>query len=485
MHTKITRYLLMAVVGLWWIVEGCTFQEVKTTHETGEDTIAVVIPPRVLQRAIDRGYLIACTDYNSINYFVYRGRPMGYQLELLQQFCAYAGLGLEMRLENDLERAFGLVEEGVVDVLAFDLTLTQKRRERLDFCEPHGQTRQVLVQRRPENWRDYKSWREMEETMVRTPLDLARKTVHVQAGSSFYQRLQSLMDEIGDSIFVVAEPGREMEELITAVADGTIDYTVADEHVALVNQKYYPLLDVETPVSFAQNVAWAVKPGADSLRLLVNSWWDGYKESFKARNIYNRYFVYPRVYYSRNEFHSLHGDLISAYDGILREESARIGWDWRLLASLVYQESAFNPEAVSWVGAFGLMQLMPETAALFGVDSLSTPVEQIRAGVNLLASLDDRFLEEIPAFEERIKFILASYNVGFAHVEDARRLAVKYHKNPDLWTDNVDYYVLNKSKPKYYLDTVVEYGYCRGSEPYNFVLEILERYNHYKNVITP
>ncbi len=82
-----------------------------------------------------------------------------------------------------------------------------------------------------------------------------------------------------------------------------------------------------------------------------------------------------------------------------------------------------------------------------------------------------------------MKFILASYNAGIAHVFDARRLAEKYEKNPNVWANNVDYYLLNKSKPKYYRDSVVKYGYCRGEESYNFVNEILERYEHYKNVL--
>jgi membrane-bound lytic murein transglycosylase F len=91
--------------------------------------------------------------------------------------------------------------------------------------------------------------------------------------------------------------------------------------------------------------------------------------------------------------------------------------------------------------------------------------------------------ETIDDPEERTKFILAAYNVGIAHIYDARRLAEKYGKNPDVWTDNVDYFILNKSNPKYYRDSVVRYGYARGQETYNFVIEILYRYEHYKKVL--
>jgi membrane-bound lytic murein transglycosylase F len=126
---------------------------------------------------------------------------------------------------------------------------------------------------------------------------------------------------------------------------------------------------------------------------------------------------------------------------------------------------------------------MPATAEIYGVDSTSPPRDQIEAGVRFIKSLDAQLPEEITDTTERVKFILASYNVGIAHIFDARRLADKHGKDPNTWTDHVDYYILNKSDPKYYRDSVVRYGYARGEETYNFVREILDRYEHYKNVI--
>jgi membrane-bound lytic murein transglycosylase F len=126
---------------------------------------------------------------------------------------------------------------------------------------------------------------------------------------------------------------------------------------------------------------------------------------------------------------------------------------------------------------------MPATAAIYGVDSTSSEREQIVAGVKFLKSLDSQLPEEIADPEERLKFILAAYNVGIAHIFDARRLAEKHGKDPNIWTGNVDFFILNKSDPKYYRDDVVRYGYARGDETYNFVNEILDRYEHYKNVI--
>ena len=90
---------------------------------------------------------------------------------------------------------------------------------------------------------------------------------------------------------------------------------------------------------------------------------------------------------------------------------------------------------------------------------------------------------EISDPAERQKFVLAAYNAGLAHVFDARRLAAKNNKDPNIWDGNVDFYLRNKSKPEYYSDEVVQYGYCYGEESYRFVNDILSRFNHYKAAI--
>jgi membrane-bound lytic murein transglycosylase F len=103
--------------------------------------------------------------------------------------------------------------------------------------------------------------------------------------------------------------------------------------------------------------------------------------------------------------------------------------------------------------------------------------------VKFIQWLDDRFLESIPDEEERTRFILAAYNIGYGHIQDARRLAEKNGDDPNVWIDNVENWLLKKSDPEYYTDKVVKYGYARGIETYNYVREVLERYEHYKNII--
>ena len=454
------------------------------THKDVEfkDDRESIIVDSSLERILERGVLVATTDYNSTNYFIYRGEPAGYQYEQLKAYSKQLGVDLEIVVNNDLNDAFEDLQSGKVDLIAMGLTITGQRSQVVDFTIPMTQTRQVLVQRKPKNWRKMETVDDVEEHLIRNALALAGKAVYVPLKSSYITRLTNLQEEIGDSITIVEFP-QASEKLIEMVAMGEIPYTICDEHIAKVNQKYYPDIDVATPISFPQNIAWALNKGADSLRQNVDSWLSKYKDTKIARFTYNKYFVNPRSMQYAHKYYSVRSGKISAWDEVLKEKSSDTEWDWRLLASMIYQESRFQADATSWMGAFGLMQLMPGTAEIYGIDSLATPEENIDAGIMHLQMLDNRFEDLISDPEERMKFVLASYNVGIAHVFDARRLAVKYDRDPEVWGDNVDYFLLNKSDPKYYKDSVVFYGYCRGEEPYKYVNEIIDRYEHYKNVM--
>lgn len=431
----------------------------------------------------ERGKLVALTDFNSISYFIYRGEPMGFQFELLREFADYLQIELEIVTENDLSLSFDMLNNGEVDLLALNLTINNERKRIVKFTNPISQTRQVLVQKRPDNWRQM-TMDQIDDLLVRNLLDLADKTVYVQAESSYAQRMKNLQNEIGDTIHIVEVP-LEVEELITLVAEGGINYTVSDENIAMVNRTYYPDIDLETPVSFEQNLAWAVRiNGSDKLLGELNRWIDGFKQTERYALIYTKYFKNSRSkHIVQSDYFSLGSASISRWDDYFKRYSDSIGWDWRLLTSLVLQESRFDPTAESWSGAYGLMQLMPSTGEQFGIDIYSSPENNIRAGIKYIQWLQELFEEKVPDEEERIKFILAAYNVGPGHVLDARQLARKNGRDPEVWDDNVAYYLMRKSDPKYYHDPVVEHGFCRGEEPYNYVIEVLDRYDHYKNFI--
>jgi membrane-bound lytic murein transglycosylase F len=435
-----------------------------------------------LSQIMERGTLVVITDFNATDYFVYRGQPMGYQYELLQELADHLQIKLEVVVSNDLKESFNCLLDGKCDLIALNLTITKERKKFLEFTEPHSQTRQVLVQRKPEGWQK-ETVQQLERQLIRNQLELAGKTVYVQQNSAYASRLRNLSDEIGDSIHIIETP-EDAEQLISLVAGGDLDYTVSDENVALVNQTYFKNIDISTAVSFPQNLAWAVNKEAVELKKEINEWLVGFKETARYRVIYNKYFQNQRTATMvQSDYFTISSGKISAWDDVIRKYSQEIGWDWRLVASLIYQESRFDPHARSWAGAYGLMQLMPATAARFGLKGISSPGEQIRAGTEFLKWLDDRFRDQIPDDQERIKFILASYNIGPGHILDAINLADKFGKDAKLWDGNVDEYLLKKSSPLFYRDPVVKYGYCRGSETVDYVTQVLERYEHYRNII--
>jgi membrane-bound lytic murein transglycosylase F len=214
----------------------------------------------------------------------------------------------------------------------------------------------------------------------------------------------------------------------------------------------------------------------------IDEWLTKIKKESTFMIIYNRYFKSPRtsLIRMRSDYSSIGGNKLSPFDDLIKEGAKQLGWDWRLLASLVYQESHFLPQGESWAGARGLMQLMPSTAQYFGVTNLDDPRESIKAGVKYLKFLDRRWTKHVPDPQERIKFIMASYNAGLAHIIDAQKLAKKHGKDPTKWDGNVEYFLSRKSDPKYYRDPIVVSGYCKCEEPVNYVNDVLERYEEYK-----
>lgn len=423
-----------------------------------------------------RGKLRVSTDYNSTNYFIYKGRAMGFQYELLNALAEELDVKLELYVENDLQSAFTNLENGDIDLIGMNLAITQDRQERFNFTLPHSQSKQVLIQR--------KASKNDTVPIIRNQLELGNKLIHVQQASAYVERLENLSKEIGRSIEIEKLDHIEVEELIGQVSKGEIDYTIADQNVAIVNKSYYPNIDIATEISFPQDMAWALRKGSDELTEAVNVWLQGFKKTARYNQIYRKYFLSSRIVRRHNsEYFTLKSGKISKYDELIKKNSKIIDWDWRLLSALISQESHFDPKAKSWVGAFGLMQLMPETAFRYDVDEDSSAEENVRAGVKHLKYLDRRLDKILIDKTDKLNFLLASYNVGLGHVLDARRLAKKNGQNPDLWKGSVDYYLLNKSKPEFYKDPVVKYGYCRGKEPYNYVRKILSIYDHYKNTV--
>jgi membrane-bound lytic murein transglycosylase F len=430
-----------------------------------------------LEQIKKRGKIVAVTDFSPMNYFIYRGQPLGYQYELLQEYANSIGMKIELVVSKDLDNTMKMLRTGQADIIALNYTVTNERKKMVEFTVPHSRTRQVLVQRIPDT-----------EGVAGTGLpirDLSylsadHITIAVQKSSAAARRLKHLADEMGDSLEVKEMP-LDDEELVEMVATGEIDFAVCDENVAMVCQTYYSNIDCETPVSFSQNLAWAVRKDSPELLTSLNSWMEQFRKTAQFAVIYNKYFQNPRVSeMMSSDYFVTRTGRISEYDELLKKYSEKVNWNWALLASVVYQESHFNPRARSWAGAYGLMQLMPSVIEYFGNKDASSPEKNIATGVKLIGWIDQQLDSRIDK-NDRIKFILAAYNIGYGHVEDAIRLAEKYGRDPHKWDNNVAYFLARKNKPQYYKDPVVRNGYCKGSLAVRYVDEVLARYDHYLN----
>lgn len=226
---------------------------------------------------------------------------------------------------------------------------------------------------------------------------------------------------------------------------------------------------------------WVVRSNSSELAAAINAWWkDDTRSSFLAMETTRTTRSLQRRVSARPAMLSRQKGIISSYDELLIRHAAHIGWDWRLLAAQCYQESGFDPRAVSWAGAQGLMQIMPSTAARLGLprSEVFDPERNIEAAVRYLFLLDESF-SDIRNRQERINFVLAAYNGGAGHVRDAMALTQKNGRNPHRWVD-VDPYILKLSQPQYYRDPVVKYGYLRGSETSGYVRQIQARWASYR-----
>ena len=236
----------------------------------------------------------------------------------------------------------------------------------------------------------------------------------------------------------------------------------------------------------AAPVAWLVRSSSPQLAAALNHWLAKNDTRLLAMALPKPPSSSPRMRVTKRTRKSVHpslGEMEGAahYQSLFNRYAREVNWDWRLLAAQAYQESGFDPQAVSWMGAQGLMQLMPSTARSFGVHNVFDPEQNLRGATAFIKTLQQRY-SSIPA-DERINFILAAYNAGPGHIDDARSLAKKKGLNADVWQGNVADIVLRMSDASYYNDPVCRHGYFRGSETYNYVNDIQARWAVYRSKV--
>jgi membrane-bound lytic murein transglycosylase F len=466
------------------LVAACSGDPSDIDSTVAESTNSIPPVSLDLTKILERGYINAAVNYSSATYFVYRGELMGFEYELLKRLENYFNIKVNIIVQPSIEESMTMLNKGEVDIIAFPLTITKERKKVIAFTNHYISQMQVLVQRKPENWRDMKL-HEIDKTLIRDQVELIEKEIHVLNHSSYIDALESLSDQIGGLINIIEDdPSVDTDQLIKNVADGKYKYTISDENIAKVNNAYYPILDIETPVSFPRRIAWAVRLNSPHLLDTLNYGIDLLKKTGTIKIIYDKYCNSSRKAreIAKSDYSSFSGGNLSPYDELIKLYAKKLLWDWRLLAAMVYQESKFDPKTTSWAGAKGLLQMMPATAREQGVEDRANPEQNLRGGAKYLLWLEKQWQPRVEDPNEQLKLVLASYNVGIGHVYDACALTEKFGGDPAKWRD-VRENLLKLSNRKYYSDPVVKVGYARGSEPVNYVDEILLRYERYKQLI--
>ena len=418
--------------------------------------------------------LRVATLYGPTSYFIYRGETLGYDYTLADSLARQKGMVLDLKVAKNLSDAVDMLDSGKVDLIAYEVPITRHYLQYVLPCGPENYTTQVLVQPLVKG-----------QAPVRDVTELVGREVYVEEDSKYLRRLEHLNDEVGGGIEVreVNTDSLITEDLIQMVSDGKIPLTVVDSDIAKLNKTYYPDLDVDLAVSFPQRASWAVAPDKPWLADSINAWFESVAPQEINADLLKRYYEQtkfrPKVRFDFSKGY------ISAYDKLFKTYAPKVGWDWRLLAAQAFVESRFNPKARSWVGARGLMQIMPSTARGYKtkVSALSNPETSLKVATSLISDLDGYLTKYVPNDKERLKFVIGAYNVGIAHIYDAIALAKKYGLDPTRWDDNVEKALLMKMNPKYYNDPVVRFGYCRGTETVTYVKGITEYYEQARREI--
>jgi len=383
--------------------------------------------------------LTVLAENSPATYFVYRGKNMGYEYELLYQFAKDMDIRLQVKMVNDLDTMIHLLQNCEGDIIAANLAITDKRREGISFTNSYLTTKMVLIQRKPENYRKMKK-DELADSLITKISQLKGKTLHVWKNSTYYAQINYINRMYDLNMNIIGTEGDLItEELIRQVSDSEIEYTIADENVALIDLNFYPNLDISLPLSYDQNIAFVLRKTSTTLIDTLNYWLADPKNASTIGEVRRKYFDNQNLSVKANkEYSSLKDGQLTPYDDFLKSESALYGWDWRLLAAIMYQESKFEMWKVSWAGAFGLFGFMPGTAEQYGISPSSSAEAQIAAAIKKLDKNYKEWAVEIKDSLECMNFTLATYNSGRGHIDDARALCDKYGKDKNTWTGHVN-----------------------------------------------
>ncbi len=426
-----------------------------------------------------RGSIRVLTRNNSVNYFLYRGRLMGFDYELAEMAARDAGVRLEMVVPPRFADLIPWLLEGRGDVIAASMSITPDRQEQIAFTRPYLYVHEVIVE--PADT----------EEPLRSIEDLTGREIHVQRSTSYFRTLQALQDVVGPFTIVEASEELEIEDLVAAVGEGTIPLTVADSHLLDAELAYrddvqpavfLPSLVDSDEEPHPREIAFGTRKNNPKLRAFLDGFISKSYRGLAYNVIFKRYFQNSAGIRRAKERRASETGRLTPYDRLIKRYSKQYNLDWRLMAAQAFRESRFDPRSRSWAGAEGLFQLMPRTAQELGFEDIRAADTNIHAGIrymSLLLSRTDRRID----LKHRIRFALAAYNAGEGHVEDARRLATRMRFDADRWFGQTEKAMLLLEQPRYH--RTARYGYVRGSEVVAYVSRVQLTYDHYVRQFPP
>lgn len=415
-----------------------------------------------LERVLRRGELVVATRNSATSHYIGPdGESTGFEYELARRFADHLGVSLDIRDIGSFNGLLPAVMRGEADLAAAGLAITPYRSQLIDFGPVYQETRLQVVYRAG-------------SARPRKVADLVGHDIAVIAGSSYAETLEEFKAEHPDLAWrEVDDVG--IEGLFEQVADGDIDYTIADSNIVSIHRRYFPRVRPAFTLGEPQSLAWAFHPNDRVLQRAAREFFGEFEASGRLTAMRERHYAHVEDF----DFVGVHTFLKHVEQRLpsvrVLFEKAAEKWDvdWRLLAAVGYQESHWNPDAVSPTGVRGLMMLTLPTADQLGIENRLDPQSSVFGGARYLKRIKSRIPERITE-PDRTWLALAAYNIGMGHLEDARIITEIRGGNPDRWLDVKENLPLLGDKDWY---SRVQHGYARGREPVQYVENIRSYYD--------
>lgn len=410
-----------------------------------------------------RGEIVVLTRNAPTTYYVRSQGKAGLEYDMVRAFAAHLDVTPRFKVFASTGELFQALNRGEGDFIAAGITVTPERQKLYRFGPTYQQIQQEVVCHR-------------RSFLPRTLEELSRVQIVIASSSSYEESLRTLQS-VQPDIGWVEDKHVSVEEIFHKVATRKFDCTIADSHIVTLNQRFFPNLVVAMPVSEEQELAWLLPEDAEGLNGLIDTWFADMEGSQFFENLHYRYYAHIDVfdYVDTKRFYRHTQTRLPRYEILFQQAAETHNLPWTLLAAQGYQESQWNPKAISPTGVRGIMMLTRNTAAELGIRNRLDPANSIRGGARYLTQLKKRFPEDVQE-PDRTWLALAAYNVGFGHLQDAMTLARQLEKDPYRWKELKTVLPL-LSRKTYYQH--LRFGYARGTEPVRYV----QRIRHYQDMV--